>query len=265
MSATTIEITEPSPMSRPKRARITYPEGTVRSREQIIAQATTEGLIHGGRVWHTCWNCGGTGRYPSSMLPPGQCRLYCWLNRTPETFGKLAYSLDKYVKAEQARDRRGYRNTLFADERAQAAAARHAQWEAERQERRAAAAAERAERERVEAERKAADLAEKATRTHVGMIGERVRDLPVMIEKIIRLEGRGYARFGTAGDLYLIKMRDANQNAITWFTEALPCHVETEHAAATLTATVKKHDRYDDEPTTQVTRAKVVLAKEASA
>ena len=63
-------------------------------------------LYRGKYVLQTCSNCGGQGTYPSSMTPSGMCRLYCWQNRTPETYGKEIIPVDKYVARAQAADRR---------------------------------------------------------------------------------------------------------------------------------------------------------------
>lgn len=93
---------------------IKVPADRVRTREQILADVHVTQDSNGNEfVWVTCHNCGGTGRYPSSMIPAGQCRFYCWNNRTPETFGKLPILADKYVKAQQAADRRAYREPIM--------------------------------------------------------------------------------------------------------------------------------------------------------
>jgi hypothetical protein len=75
------------------------------------AQIYTDG--HGQRlVYVTCHNCGGSGDYPSSMIPAGRCRFYCWLNRSPETFGKLPVKLDSYVRSQQAADRAEHKRKI---------------------------------------------------------------------------------------------------------------------------------------------------------
>jgi hypothetical protein len=73
-----------------------------RTREEILAGLT----VVKGHVLEACPNCGGTGNYPSSMLPAGKCRLYCWQDRPAGMYGKVATPVDTYVRREQARDRR---------------------------------------------------------------------------------------------------------------------------------------------------------------
>jgi hypothetical protein len=90
---------------------IKVPAEAVRTREEILKDAVIRKTSDGREcVWVTCWNCGGSGQYPSSMIPPGQCRLYCWQGRTAATFGRLPVDIDKYVKREQAADRKAYRD-----------------------------------------------------------------------------------------------------------------------------------------------------------
>lgn len=90
-----------------RRPRIAVPAEAVRTREQVLA---APGLVlRGETVWATCWNCGGTGNYPSSLTPPGRCRLYCWTGRDDTTYGRLPIPVDRYVKKAQAADRANYR------------------------------------------------------------------------------------------------------------------------------------------------------------
>lgn len=51
---------------------------------------------------------------PLEYDSPGQCRLYCWQGRTSDTYGKLPVDIDKYVKREQAADRKAYRAPIIA-------------------------------------------------------------------------------------------------------------------------------------------------------
>src|SRR3954470_1481785 len=88
-------------------ARIAVPADKVRTPEQILAG---HHLTHQGTIaWAVCPNCNGSGRYPSSLTPPGMCRFYCWKDRTPDTYGKRATDVAKLVKREQASDRAAYR------------------------------------------------------------------------------------------------------------------------------------------------------------
>ena len=95
--------------------RIKVPAEAVRSREEILKDAVIRKTSDGVEcVWVTCWNCGGSGNYPSSMTPPGQCRLYCWQGRSAATYGKLPTDVEKYVKKQQAADRKAYRAPILA-------------------------------------------------------------------------------------------------------------------------------------------------------
>lgn len=213
--------------------RIIYPDGSVRTREQILDGLT----IVGGVVWLTCHNCGGSGDYPSSMTPPGRCRLYCWRDRTSETFGKLPYGVDWFVKREQAHDRREYRHKLA--------------WEADapaREERAARAAAEQQDREAEERYWAEAMAMAKAARVWLGTIGQRIT-IAAKVEAKVRLEG------GQFGDRYLVRFRDATQNLIVWWTGNPG--VLREGLAVTFLATVKDHERYQGEAQTIVQRVKL--------
>lgn len=64
------------------------------------------GQVRNGQVWTVCTNCGGSGSYPSSAIPAGQCRLYCWRNRTPETFGKHPAPVARVARRVQSAQRR---------------------------------------------------------------------------------------------------------------------------------------------------------------
>lgn len=90
-----------------------------RTREEILSKVTVHEATDGREyVWVTCHHCGGTGTYPSSMIPPGRCRFYCWRGRTSDTYGKLPIPVDKYVKRQQAVDRREHRAKIEAEKRA---------------------------------------------------------------------------------------------------------------------------------------------------
>lgn len=88
-----------------------------RSKNEILAGVK----MVNGYVMVPCSNCGGTGNYPSSMIPAGKCRLYCWQGRTPATYGMEAVRADTYVRRVQSQER--------------AAAKRQAEWEAQAAER----------------------------------------------------------------------------------------------------------------------------------
>lgn len=218
--------------------RIAVPADRVRTREQILAGQT----VKGGYVWQTCDNCGGSGRYPSSMDPPGMCRFYCWRDRTPETYGKRAVDVEAYVKRAQAADRREYRRQVQWDLDAPKRA------EAER------AAAERAEAERLEAERVAQDIAErKAISQHVGEIGKRL-DLELTVRGVASFQRPVFGSFNRFETRYVVRMRDAAGNVFVWFADA------PQEVGATLRVrgTVKAHNEYEGEKQTVLQRVKEV-------
>jgi hypothetical protein len=272
-------------------ARSKYP---ARSREQILADAKAAGVHFSHNdtvVWTRCWNCGGSGTYPSAMIPPGMCRLYCWQDRTPETYGKLPHPVDKYVRAEQANDRR------------------EAKWEAERGEREARIAAQQAEREarkeslsrteplflnacvlydldlddlgtysgrrdhdfvqeligkwlqygelsdaQMAALRRAVDAEQaRRVRTHVGEIGER-RSFNVSVSKLIEIERRN--RYSYSKEyLKIVKMVDDGGHALVWFTTSWPDLQEGD--GAEIVGTIKEHSEYNGEKQTVLQRVTV--------
>lgn len=202
---------------------VKVPAEAVRTREQVLAGA----VIRGGYVWATCHNCGGTGTYPSSMLPPGMCRLYCWRGRTPETYGRLPHDVDAYVARAQRADRAAYRATVRAQEAAQARAARELQ--------------------QTEALTEALTVSR-----HVGVPGER---LTVRLE-VSFVSDRYEGQFGT---FCIVRFRDDAGNVLTWFASG--AFVPARGERGTFRFTVKKHETYRGEAQTLVTR--VARAKEA--
>lgn len=236
--------------------RIKYPTGVVRTRETILEQAKAAGGLRNGFVWQTCWNCGGSGQYLSSCEPAGRCRLYCWINpngtpKHPDTFGKLAYPVDRYVKNQQSSDRRAYRDSLMAEERAAKAA-----------ERAAAAKIEQERRDAERAERDRARLAELAARSYVGEIGQRIT-LEVVAQPVKRFPGY------MDQTRYLCRFRDASGNLLVLWTSSLPFAIDedgtTSEPRMQLTATVKAFETYNDEKQTIVQRARVVLLAQSAA
>lgn len=253
-------------------------------------------LYRGKYVLQTCSNCGGQGTYPSSMTPSGMCRLYCWQNRTPETYGKEIIPVDKYVARAQAADRRE--------------AKRQREWDAK--------AAERAEAEAVRAERVANPdprleamcrahgssvakvwsnpvdeyrgfkffedvtrrwiskgalseaqwaAVEKVTQSvleqntkrqgseHVGEVGDRL-EFEVEIEGTRQLEGQ----FGVTT---LVRMRDSEGNALVWFASGWKDYEKG--ARYHVKATVKKHDEFNSQKQTVVSRAVFTRSDEEAA
>lgn len=219
-------------------ARIKYPEGSVRTAEQILAGVTIHRMDAGSEcVAVPCWNCGGRGTYPSSMIPAGLCRLYCWQNREPGTYGKLFVTTKRYVQQQQAADREAYKYELARPE-IEAAAAYIARLNAYQQAERDAAAAATAARE----------LAEKAARQHVGSVGVRMRNVSVTVDKVLAFPGRFYGE----GTRYLLSFRDDAGNALTWWTSS--SYNAERGDRFTLTGTVKAHETYRDEPQTVLSR-----------
>lgn len=218
--------------------RIEVPESAVRTREQIL-EGMTLGRTESGQVivWTQCWNCGGSGNYPSSMSPPGRCRLFCWDKRTPKTFGKLPHDADKYVKQAQAADRRAFRDS--------------AKFEAERPAREAAAAAAKLEAETLayaEELRRSEDLAYEMDRLNVsqfvGEIGARIK-IGVRCLSVMKMGD------GAFGPRYLLRMRDENGNVLTQWTGSPNLGVGD---TAMIKATIKEHSEYRGEKQTVVQR-----------
>lgn len=224
-------------------ARIAVPADKVRTREQILAgqtiRRTTDGVE---QVWLTCDNCGGTGNYPSSMLPPGRCRFYCWEGRTPETYGKRPVELETYVKRAQAADRREYRAQV--------------QWELEAPAREQAAqeAAQRAEAERLEQERIAADIAaRKATSQHLGAVGDRL-ELDLTVTRVASFQRPAFNAPWRQETKYVVTLRDAAGNVVVWFSD----YNRTQGEQLRLRGTVKEHSEYQGERQTTIQRVKEI-------
>lgn len=219
-------------MNNARRKRLPVPPTTVRSAETILAGAT----VIGDYVWTACWNCGGTGRYPSSMLPPGMCRLYCWKDRTPETYGKLATPTDRYVKKQQAADRATYRQSVQYQA---AAVAREDKWQAERP-----AILARAEAE-AQAEREArdADASRLAHSQWVGVVGQRLT-LSVRVTDVRKFDD------GSFGPRFMVRMRDDSGNVLVWWTGAPLAR----DFSGPVRLTVKDHNIHLGEHQTVVTR-----------
>lgn len=231
--------------------RVKYPEGVIRTPEQILAGQVVRKTTSGDEcVWLTCWNCGGSGRYPSSMIPPGQCRLYCFQGRTPDTFGKLPVTVAKYVKRQQANDRRAYREELTRPAREAAEAAQRA----ERQARAMANLRDEAEREQARREQRARDV---AGRVLVGTIGERVT-VCAIVEKCTGMPGKGYM----GGTRYLTAFRTTDTGSLVSCWSDLPPSSDVDWIVGDtveLRGTVKEQQTYRDEPQTVVQRVKLVL------
>jgi hypothetical protein len=227
-------------------ARISVPADKVRTREQILAGRTIRQDMNGVEyVYVTCHNCGGSGTYPSAMIPPGQCRLYCWQDRTPETYGKLPVLAETYVKREQASDRRAYRAAvkweLEAPARAEAA-----RLQAERQ------AAEELERARI-----AADVAErKAISQYLGVVGERM-EVAVTVTRVASYQTRPFRSWSDSlVTRYVITMRDPSGNVLVWFSE----YQKEQGDTLVIRATVKEHKEYQGEKQTIIQRVKEIYA-----
>lgn len=116
------------------------------------------------------------------------------------------------------------------------------------------AAYPRAMKDAEEAKRQAEAVEARGISTHVGEPKQRLRDLPVTIEKIRGWEGAyGYTTF--------VSMRDSSNNLLVWYAsgdkhDSLP----DEGAVCKLTGTIKKHgtDKYTGEACTHVNRCGIV-------
>ena len=210
-----------------------------RSREEILAGAT----VVGGRVWVTCWNCGGSGNYPSSLTPPGRCRLYCWTDRTPATYGKLPVEIERYVKKAQASDRREWRLAHPTEKQLAAHAV-------------AIEAARVAEEARLVAEAaKAAKVQEWKQRSRwLAQPGEKVRVLGV-------IEGTKVIN-GQWGPHRWVRLRTSNGDVVTcWNWPTFAEHGEV----VEIKGTVKSHETYDGEAQTVLLRVKTIVEEEVPA
>lgn len=229
-----------------------------RTREEILNAATIVRDREGHEYAKVeCWKCAGSGRYPSSMDPPGRCRA-CYPN-----MGVEYVPVDRYVRRVQARDRRDARRAAEAEKWAAGAAERL-----------------RAQKERDHEvalkwnEKRDQWAAERAARKHVGEVGERLRDLPVTVESIREIGVNQY------GPRLLVRMLTDEGDVLVWWTgvnrsvgvlrdwahrhdvltsiERRPREDEP-RPRARLTATVKKHDEYRGEAQTVVTRCRIEI------
>lgn len=228
--------------------KIRVPSDVVRTREQILEGHKVYKMTAGDDcVFFTCSNCGGSGDYPSSMIPPGRCRFYCWNNRTPDTYGKMPVSVEKYVKRQMAADRSDYRAAIRADFLAPYIAENARRDKATAEARAWAEELERAESEAYEMDRlRVSDF--------VGKIGERLM-LNVMCVGVMKISDGGY---GTFGPRYLMRMRDESGNVLTQWTGSPNLAVGDR---AKIKATVKEHSEYRGERQTVVQRVTEVVAK----
>lgn len=120
----------------------------------------------------------------------------------------------------------------------------------------AGAAYPRAMRDAEAERRKAAEAearADKPISKHVGEAKQRLRDLPVTVEKIRGWESHyGYTTF--------VSMRDASNNLLVWYASGdIADDLPKENEACKLTGTIKKHrtDKYTGEACTSVNRCKL--------
>jgi len=278
--------------------RIKVPAEAVRTREEILKDAVirkaTDGVEY---VWVTCWNCGGTGNYPSSMIPVGRCRKYCWEGRTADTFGKLPVSIDKYVKREQAADRKAYRAPILeaqkkeeknsrakdADPRIKALADRYG-WNLEDMPEHVTLPANNVPmgiaHDLVTSYLNKGELSEAQWSLITDKLPSWQDDIDAKAREIA--EKKAASDFvGTEGERFknvtatleffkelgetqwgtktLYVFRDENGNRLTWFstTWIRGLNIDKLPLSVQISFTVKKHETYRDEKQTIITRAKV--------
>lgn len=253
MSAATSKVRKP---------RIKYPADAIRTREQILAKLPENAILHRGIVWVTCHNCGGRGTYPSQMIPPGLCRLYCWAKRHTDaiaqamgaappsksaddpTYGRLPVSIDNYVKRCQAADRADYRAELARPAREAA----QRQWQLEQDER------DRAEREAFQREQE--DIAaRKAVSDYVGTPSAKLTCQVTLVDS--------FSIEGQYGWRTQFRFRDDAGNVLVWWTGAGISWAKGDRG--TITGTVKSHTEYDGERQTTLLRVKVAKAGDLTA
>lgn len=237
-----------------RRPTIKVPADKVRTPEQILADAR----VIRGYVWVICYNCGGRGTYPSGMTPPGMCRLYCWAkphtdpiaaamgampphkDRDDPTYGRRPIPVEKYVKEEQAADRREYRASVrFEAERPAREAAQAAYWERVRR--------EQEEREAEQARRAEDAAARKAVSRFMGQIGDRVE------ASVTLVSAKGFD--SAFGRRMMYRFRTDEGNVLVWWTSGGPG--VQKGATVRIKGTVKQHSEYDGEQQTTLLRVKV--------
>lgn len=272
---------------------IPVPPEAVRTREQILDGT----LILKGCVWEVCSNCNGTGAYPSSMIPPGQCRFYCWAkgkdfmdrpipkDAGDPTYGRRPVLVEKYVRREQAADRSAYRGWVEAQAAEYEQAIRRAAQDQQVAEYLAGQPQVAADLAVVNGrfgeslraslqqhgsltERQVEALATAAARerdpgAHWGTVGKR-DDVTVTVERVIEV---GATRYGYhLQRRFLVAMRTVDGAALVWFTTdpyglATYDREDDKMLAAggrfTIRATVKDHGEYNGKPQTTVTRVTV--------
>jgi len=237
--------------------RIKVPAERVRTAEQILEGAT----IIKGHVWVACYNCGGSGTYPSSCTPPGMCRLYCWakpytdpiaqaMGQSPPakslddpTYGKRPTPVEKYVKRAQAADRAAYRREL--------------QWELDRPAREAAEreAAARKVLEDAHADALAEDEhRRKQVSQWVGTLGERL-EIEGTVERVGKFERSHYVYRGQTETVHVTTLRTDGGDVIVWYGESA-----TVGERLRVRGTIKDHKVYRDEKQTQLNRVKLFEA-----
>lgn len=114
----------------------------------------------------------------------------------------------------------------------------------------AVASYQRAMNKQVEyAQRKDEQKVLNATSTHVGAVGERLRNVKGKIEFVLGLEANEW------GPRTLVKLRDEAGNLYVWFASG--DRDFTTGASVTFTGTVKKHDDYQG--TKQTTLSRVII------
>ena len=89
---------------------------------------------------------------------------------------------------------------------------------------------------------------EETTSEWIGEVGDKIKGLPVTLIGVYGFQGRyGYSQ--------VVKFKDKDGNALTWFTAVnIPIEVGS---ACKLSGTIKKHNQYKDEKTTILTRCKI--------
>lgn len=197
----------------------------------------------------TCDRCGGRGLYAIgtcnghlviTTVDSGICHKCLgkgkvfskWIERTPEYQAKL----DARREAKRATEQQKY-------------------LEEHAEELRQKEIAEQAERERIERE-KAAEAARKARSQFVGDVGEKIT-FKGTFEDSFSFETQIGWKTETR---HVYKFRDVNGNLFTWFTSS--GRLQLNHGEPIeVTATVKKHEVYQDEKQTCLIRAKVTTIK----
>lgn len=209
-------------------------------------------------VEKACRRCGGSGHYSYCAMYGTlcfECRARGGAPRWHEKMTLVAYA--KLVRRRELADAR----------RARKREEKRLQWEQRAREREEKMLA--GQRRWCEAngwgpitfaEKAEIERARKAAREHVGTVGQRA-EFDVTLGATRSFRRPSYSGFGEE-TVVIYVFRDDAGNKLVWFTSGAGLYLR-EGQKARIRATVKKHDEYDGEPQTRLSR--VTLAEKIEA